>query len=263
MSINPESSSGGKKLNVLGFDIGGSGIKAAIVDTEKGELVTERVRIDTPEGGKPSSVAAVVNEICKSNNWSGIAGVGFPTLILNGVCKTAANIDKSWIGTNVSELFSQASNCKFYVLNDADAAGMAEMKMGAGKDQQQGTVMLFTLGTGIGSAIFVDGKLVPNTEFGHMEVRGKDAEKRASAYVKTEKDLSWEEWGGRLQEFLKRMEDLVPAELIIIGGGVSRKFEKFSPYLDLRAKVVPAKYSNQAGIIGAALFAEEQNTQGK
>ena len=250
-------------MNVLGFDIGGSGIKAAIVDTISGELLTERIRIDTPDGGKPSSVADVVNQLCQNFQWTGIAGAGFPTLILDGECKTAANIDKGWIGTNVAELFTNASSCKFYVLNDADAAGIAEMRFGAGKDQKKGTVLLFTLGTGIGSAIFVDGYLLPNTEFGHMDIRGKDGEKRAAASIKTDKNLSWQEWGERLQEYLKKMEDLIPAELIIIGGGISRKFDKFSPFLDLRAKVVPAKYTNQAGIIGAAWFAEQQNLAGK
>jgi polyphosphate glucokinase len=250
-------------MKVLGFDIGGSGIKVAVVDTDTGELITERVRVDTPEGGKPSSVAEVVGQLCKQFEWTGIAGAGFPTLIINGINMTAANIDKEWIGANPGQMFEKSSNCKFYVLNDADAAGIAEMGYGAGKDHQKGTVMLFTLGTGIGSAIFVDGHLVPNTEFGHMEIRGKEGEKRAAASIKTEKKLSWEDWSKRLQEYLQTMENLIPADLIILGGGVSRKFEKFAPYLKLRAKVVPATFGNQAGIIGAALYAAQQNSAGK
>jgi polyphosphate glucokinase len=250
-------------MNVLGFDIGGSGIKAAVVDTNTGELLTERVRVETPEGGKPSSVADVVGQMCKDFEWTGIAGAGFPTLIINGINLTAANIDKGWIGANPGEMFAKTSNCKFFVLNDADAAGIAEMGFGAGKDYQKGTVMLFTLGTGIGSAVFLDGKLLPNTEFGHLEIRGKEGEKRAAASIKTEKDLSWEEWSARLQEYLQTMENLIPADLIILGGGVSRKFDKFAPYLNLRAKVVAATFANQAGIIGAALYAAQQNSAGK
>jgi polyphosphate glucokinase len=246
-------------MEVLGIDIGGSGIKGAIVDISNGKMVTDRLRISTPVGGEPEDVAQVVNELVRHFEWNGPVGCGFPSLIRNNIALIAANISQSWVGMNVADLFFNASGCPFYVVNDADAAGIAEITLGIGKEYPKGVVLFLTLGTGIGSAIFLDGKLLPNTEFGHMEVRGKDAEKRASAAVRTNKHLNYMEWAERLQEVLEKMELLISPDVIIIGGGVSKDYDEFIPYLDLRAKIVPAQLRNQAGIIGAALYAYQQS----
>jgi polyphosphate glucokinase len=248
-------------MNVLGIDVGGSGIKGAIVDVNTGEFVTDRIRIETPPGGKPEDMAAVVKEMVQKFEWTGIVGCGFPSLISGGIALIAANIDDSWVGMNVSELFSKASGCPFYVVNDADAAGIAEMTFGIGKQYQNEIVLFLTLGTGIGSAFFINGHLFPNTELGHMEVRGKDAEKRASAAVKTKKHLSYEQWAERLQEVLSKMEMLFSPDVFILGGGVSKATDQFLPFLKLRAKIVPAQLRNQAGIVGAALFASRENAK--
>jgi polyphosphate glucokinase len=248
-------------MEVLGIDVGGSGIKGAIVDISSGKLLTDRLRITTPEGAEPEDVGRVVSELVKHFEWKGLVGCGFPSLIRNGVALIAANIDQSWVGINVADLFYQSTGCQFFVVNDADAAGIAEMTLGIGKEYSNGVVLFLTLGTGIGSAIFLDGKLLPNTEFGHMEVRGKDAEKRASAAVKTHKHLSYFEWSIKLEEVLEKMELLISPDVIIIGGGVSKDAEEFIPHLNLMAKVVPAQLRNQAGIIGAALFAYQQSGQ--
>jgi polyphosphate glucokinase len=221
--------------------------------------VTDRLRISTPEGGEPEDMARVVEELVRHFEWKGLVGCGFPSLIRNGVALIAANISQSWVGMDVADLFFKASGCPFFVVNDADAAGIAEMTLGIGKNYQKGVVLFLTLGTGIGSAIFLDGKLLPNTEFGHLEVRGKDAEKRASAAVKTNKHLSYMEWAERLQEVLEKMELLISPDIIILGGGVSKDSDIFIPYLDLRAKIYSAQLRNQAGIIGAALYAYQQS----
>jgi polyphosphate glucokinase len=185
--------------------------------------------------------------------WTGPVGITFPGVVDQGIVRTAANVDKAWIGTNARELFGKATGLAARVLNDADAAGVAEMRFGAGADEQ-GTVLMLTFGTGIGSALFVDGVLVPNTEFGHIEVHGQEAEKRASELVREEDGLSWGKWAGRVDEYLERMEMLLSPRLIIIGGGVSRKSGKFLPLLTgLRARVVPAAMHNDAGIVGAAM----------
>ena len=184
------------------------------------------------------------------------AGITFPGVVVDGVIKTAANLDPSWIGTDAVKAFSTGTKLAVTVLNDADAAGVAEVEFGAGKDVS-GTVLLLTFGTGIGSALFIDGRLVPNTEFGHIEIRGKDAEKRASELARETKDLSWGSWAGRVDEYLEHMEGMLSPDLIIIGGGVSRKAEKFLPLLSgLRARIVPAAMLNDAGIVGAALAVE-------
>ncbi len=243
----------------MGVDIGGSGIKGCLVNVETGELETPRFRLPTPEGGKPDPMAAVVQEVVSHFDHKGPVGYGFPSVVLNGVIFTAANIDKSWIGRDAAALFKSATKCPAYVLNDADAAGIAEMKFGVGKDYQKGVVLMLTLGTGIGSAIFLDGKLVPNLEFGHLEIRGKDGEKRASDAVRQEKKLSWKKWAERLQEYLSRVEGLVWPEVVILGGGVSKEWQKFVPFLNLRAKILPAQLFNQAGMIGAALYAHEMS----
>lgn len=242
-------------MEILGIDIGGSGIKGAPVDVEKGVLLAERQRLDTPQPSVPEAVGDTVAEIARRFSWQGPMGCTFPAVIKHGVAYSAANVDNSWIGFNGQELFEQKTGCPVLLLNDADAAGMAEMEFGAGKGQP-GVVIVLTFGTGIGSAIFVDGRLVPNTEFGHMEVRGKDAEHRASDRVRTEKDLSWEKWASRVNEFLGRMELLFSPDLFIIGGGVSKKYEKFLPLLQTQANIVPAQMLNEAGIIGAALAAK-------
>jgi polyphosphate glucokinase len=242
-------------LNVLGIDIGGTGIKAAPVDVSTGTLIAERVKLPTPQPSTPAAVADVVRELVKNFEWTGPAGITFPGVVDGGVVRTAANVDKAWIGTNALETFGAATGLTVHVLNDADAAGVAEMKFGAGADQP-GTVLMLTFGTGIGSALFVDGLLVPNTEFGHIEIHGQEAEKRASELVREESELSWGKWAGRVDGYLEHMEMLLSPGLIIIGGGVSRKSDKFLPLLTgLRAKVVPAALHNDAGIVGAAMAA--------
>lgn len=246
-------------MTLLGIDIGGTGIKGAPVDVTTGKLLAERFRIDTPHPALPNAVADVVEQIAANFKYKGPAGITFPSVVKNGVTYTAANVDETWVGTNAGELFSKHLNGPVVVVNDADAAGVAEMRFGAGKDRK-GVVIMITLGTGIGSAIFLDGKLLPNTEFGHLKIRGKDAEKRASEKVREDKDLSWKKWGKSLNEYLAEMEKLFSPDLFIIGGGISKKSEKFFPYLATKTEVVivPAQMRNEAGIIGAAYLASEQ-----
>ncbi len=244
-------------MDILGIDIGGSGIKGAPVNIETGELTAERFRIPTPQPAMPEAVADVVAEIVQHFNWQGkTIGCTFPAVIKNGVAFSAANVDLSWIGTNGEDLIKAKTGCPVLLLNDADAAGFAEMAFGAGKGHA-GVVILHTFGTGIGSAIFVNGQIVPNTEFGHLEIRCKEAEHRASANNRTKEDLSWKAWTYRVNEFLGRMEVLFSPDLFIIGGGVSRKHDKFLHLLESRAEILPAQMLNQAGIIGAAMAAFE------
>lgn len=240
-------------VHVLGIDIGGTGVKAAPVDTTSGELIAERQKIETPQPSTPEAVADVVQQLVTAFQWTGSAGITFPGVVVDGVIRTAANLDHGWIGVDAVKIFGAATKLPVTVLNDADAAGIAEMTFGAGKGVR-GTVLLLTLGTGIGSALFIDGTLVPNTEFGHIQIRGKDAEKRASEHAREEHDLSWGVWADRVDEYLGQMEGLLSPDLIIIGGGVSKKSDKFLPRLTgLRAKVVPAAMLNDAGIVGAAM----------
>jgi polyphosphate glucokinase len=246
-------------MSVLGIDFGGSGIKGALVDENTGELLTERYRLPTPVGALPQDVAEVVGDIARHFEYHGPIGIGFPSVILHGVVFTAANIDQGWIGVNAETLFSEVTGCPCFVVNDADAAGVAEMNYGVGLENPRGVTLFLTIGTGIGSAIFVDGKLLPNTELGHLEVRGKDAERRASDAVRKRKTLSWEEWAVRLHEVLARMEMLFWPDLIVLGGGVSKDWESFMPFIRLRSKIVPAKLLNQAGIIGAAIYAWDKS----
>jgi polyphosphate glucokinase len=248
-------------MEVLGLDIGGSGIKGAVVNIDNGELVTPRYRLPTPEKARPGDVADVVKDIVNHFEWHALMGCGFPAVLRDGVAYTAANISKSWIGKNAAELFTRMSGCTTYMVNDADAAGMAEMSFGAGRNQQKGVVLMLTIGTGIGTAIFVDGRLLPNTELGHIEIRGKEAEHRASDAVRQHKKLDWEDWAARFQEYLTTMENLLYPDLIIIGGGVSKQHEDFFPYLKLRAKIVPAQLLNQAGVVGAAVYAAKKNEE--
>lgn len=239
---------------ILGIDIGGTGIKGAPVDLERGELTADRFRIPTPEGGAPGDVARVVGEIVAHFETDGPIGCTFPAVIRHGVALTAANVDAAWIGTDAQALLEGETHRPFVVLNDADAAGIAEIEHGAGKGRT-GTVVMITLGTGIGSAVFVEGVLLPNTEFGHLEIRGKSAEQRASEKAREDDDLGWDKWARRLSEVLTNLEALLWPDLFIIGGGVSKKSEKFLPLLETRTEVVPAQLLNEAGIVGAAIAA--------
>ncbi|MET9623706.1 MULTISPECIES: polyphosphate--glucose phosphotransferase [unclassified Streptomyces] len=246
-------------MNVFGVDIGGSGIKGAPVDLERGDLAEPRHKVLTPHPATPDDVAGCVAEVVANFGWSGPVGVTFPGVVTGSTIRTAANVDKSWVGVDAGKLLSdRLGGLPVTVLNDADAAGVAEMTFGAGRGRK-GTVILLTLGTGIGSALFVDGRLVPNTELGHLELKGHDAEKRASTKAKEDEDLSWEHWATkRLQKYLDHVEMLFSPELFIIGGGVSRKADKFLPLLDITAEIVPAELENNAGIVGAAMAAAER-----
>jgi polyphosphate glucokinase len=241
-------------MQILGIDIGGSGIKGAPVDTETGKLLAARFRIPTPSPSKPKAVVGVVAEIARHFDWHAPVGCGFPGVIRDGVALTAANIHRSWIETNVADLFASQTGCPVKVLNDADAAGLAEMTFGAGRGRN-GTVLVLTLGTGIGSALFNGGHLMPNTEFGHLQIRGKDAEKRASDAARKLEDLSWKDWTKRLDEYLDAMEALLWPDLIVMGGGAVKYYERFAHRLTVRAEVVPAQLGNDAGMVGAALAA--------
>lgn len=239
----------------LGIDIGGTGIKGAPVDTNTGELVAPRLRIPTPHPATPSAVANVVAEIAKHFDWTGPIGATFPAVVKQGVTHTAANVDPAWIGTDAAAVLSEAAGAPVTVVNDADAAGLAEMEFGAGKGRQD-TVVVVTLGTGIGSAVFSRGHLVPNTELGHIQIRGKDAERRAAESVRESQQLSWKKWAKRLNEYFAQLEALLWPDLIVIGGGVSKKSERFLPLLTTRAEVVPAQLLNDAGIVGAAVVTD-------
>jgi polyphosphate glucokinase len=245
-------------VQILGIDIGGSGVKGAPVDSDSGELAAERFRIETPQPATPEAVAETVGEVAKHFSWSGPVGVTYPGVVIRGTVHTAANMDHSWIGVDAAALFGKVldtgGSSAPRVLNDADAAGVAEMAHGAGRGRD-GVVLMLTFGTGIGSALFLDGKLVPNTELGHLELHGKDAELRASARIRAEKELSWDKWAERVQEYLDLVEKLLSPELILVGGGVAKHADKFVPLLKLRAEIVGAKLMNEAGIVGAAMAA--------
>lgn len=238
----------------FGVDVGGSGIKGCDVDLDAGVLVSERLRIPTPEPSMPEAVAGVIAEIVTSFGWHGPLGVTLPCVVKGGIAHTAANIDRAWIGTDAAKLIGERVGQPVVVLNDADAAGIAEMRYGAGRGVS-GVTVLLTFGTGIGSAIFVDGRLVPNTEFGHLQLDGHDAEDIAAASVREELDLSWPEWAGRVSTYLRALETIIWPDLIIVGGGVSKRADRWLPLLDNRTPVVPATLRNDAGIVGAALTA--------
>ncbi|MEU3309001.1 polyphosphate--glucose phosphotransferase [Nocardiopsis sp. NPDC055551] len=243
----------------LGIDIGGSGIKGAPVDLDSGEFLHERHKVLTPEDSGPQAVADIVSRIADHfpETVRGPVGVTFPGVVQNGTVHTAANLDKAWVGTDARALFTEAVGRPVRVLNDADAAALAEARYGAAKGVR-GTVLMTTLGTGIGSALVVDGRLVPNTEFGHLEIDGHDAESRASSGAKERDGLSYPEWANeRLQRYYRVIEDLVWPDLIVVGGGVSRKAHKFLPLLDIRTPIVPAVLRNTAGIVGATLAAAQ------
>jgi polyphosphate glucokinase len=239
-------------MNILGLDVGGSGIKGAVVDPQSGTLVTERYRLDTPYPATPEMMIDTIAQIVAHFDWKGPVGCGFPAVVKDGLVQTASNISPYWVGVSVKERLEQATGCPVWVLNDADAAGLAEVRFGAGLNQP-GIVLVVTMGTGIGTALFIDGNLVPNTELGHIELDGKDAEKYASDGVRKKKDLKWKHWAKRVDTYLHSMEQLLWPDLFIIGGGVSKKSHKFLPRLTLRTRVVPASLLNDAGIVGAAL----------
>jgi polyphosphate glucokinase len=239
-------------MEALGIDVGGTGIKGAVVDTSDGELTSPRFRLLTPQPATPKAVTGTVAEIVRHFGWQGSVGCGFPAAIKQGVAMTASNVSKKWLGRNVQEGFEAPTRCAFTVVNDADAAGLAEMRFGAGRGVH-GVVLIVTLGTGIGTALFVDGRLVPNMELGHIEIKGKDAERWAADIVRQEDRLSWKRWARRVDKYLRTMEELLWPDLIVVGGGASKHHERFLPYVRTQAPVVPAQSRNEAGIIGAAL----------
>jgi polyphosphate glucokinase len=240
----------------FGLDIGGSGIKGAVVDVADGRLVTERVRVATPQPATPESVIALAAQLVHDASYTGPVGCGFPAVIKGGTAMTAANIDKSWIGSSVADpLSALLDGSPVAVVNDADAAGLAETRFGAGRDVG-GVVVMLTVGTGIGSAVFNDGRLLPNTELGHLEVDGHVAEHHASEVAREAHQLSHKQWAVRFNRYLEVVEGLLWPDLIIVGGGISKAPERFMPHLQSRARLVPAALANTAGIIGAALTAE-------
>ncbi|MFE9556484.1 polyphosphate--glucose phosphotransferase [Streptomyces sp. NPDC006692] len=242
--------------NVFGVDIGGSGIKGAPVDLDRGDLTRERHKVLTPQPATPDGVAGCVAEVVGHFGWSGPVGITFPGVVTANTIRTAANVAPEWVGVDAARLLGdRLGGLPVTVLNDADAAGVAEMRFGAGRGRK-GSVVLLTFGTGIGSALFTGGRLVPNTELGHLELHGHDAEKHASTKVKEDEDLSWQHWAHRVQKYLAHVEMLFSPELFIIGGGVSRRAEKFLPLIKgIKAEVVPAELQNNAGIVGAAMVA--------
>jgi polyphosphate glucokinase len=238
----------------LGIDVGGTGIKGAPVELVTGELAAARYRLDTPKGAKPKEVVETVRKVVAHHGTEGPIGITFPGVVTHGVIQTAANVDKDWIGIDADELFSRELDRPVHLVNDADAAGVAEVRFGAGKGHN-GVVVMITLGTGIGSAVFVDGRLLPNSELGHIEIDGKDAEKLASGKAQEREKLSWKEYTRRIQLYLDRLDALMWPDLVIIGGGVSKESSKFLPHLKTRSPVVAAALLNNAGIVGAALLA--------
>ena len=246
----------GKKKYVLGIDVGGSGIKGAPVDIKKGELLSERLRLETPKPATPKAVAETFAKLVKMHSWKGPIGCGFPAIVSHGVALSAANIDKKWIGTDIEKLFSKVSGCEVRVLNDADAAGVAAMRYGAGKGVN-GTVLMLTIGTGIGSALFIDGKLVPNTEFGHLKFKDGIAEHYAANSVRKAQNLSWEVWGKRFNEYLLHLDRILSPDLIILSGGASKRFDEFRHVITTKTKIIPSNMLNNAGTVGAAANAWE------
>ena len=246
----------------IGIDVGGSGIKAAVVDVDAGRFSSERLRVPTPVPSTPEAVSASIGRLVKrlvaaSGVDGGVpVGIGLPGVVLDGLLKTAANIDPTWVDFPITQKLSKSLTRPVFIVNDADAAGTAEMRFGVGAGRA-GVVVLLTLGTGVGSAVFVDGKLVPNTEFGQMEIRGRPAERRSAAAARTRRGLSWKAWANDLDEHLTRIDELIWPELIILGGGVSKNADKYVPRLTVRPPVVPAQLRNDAGIIGAAIYAAE------
>lgn len=246
-------------MKYLGIDIGGTGVKGAVVDTKKGVFVTDRLRIATPQPSTPDAVADVVRRIAEHFDWDGRVGCTFPGVIMHGTCHSAANLDKSWIGVHVSKAFSAATGgLHVTVMNDADAAGVAEQAFGAAKDNA-GLVAMLTLGTGIGSALLYHGVLTPNMELGHIQLNGMDAERYAAESAREREELSWEAWAGRLSEYFQMLENLIWPDLFVIGGGVSKTPDPWMPLIRCRTPIVPARLRNKAGIVGAALYAYKRH----
>lgn len=244
----------------IGIDIGGTGIKGALVDVQKGVLIGDRVRYETPEGGEPDAIAAVVRKIVTEldgKTGKNPVGICFPAVVIKGHTMSAANVSKAWIGLDADALFEKSLSRKVSVLNDADAAGQAEVKYGAGRGRR-GLVIMTTLGTGIGTALFINGQLVPNAELGHLEIDGVDYETMASFAAKEREDLSFVDWSKRLQKYYSTLERLFSPDLVIVGGGVSKQHEQFLPLLHTRAELLPALKRNNAGILGAANLARER-----
>jgi polyphosphate glucokinase len=249
-------------VEILGIDVGGSGIKGAPINTETGELLAPRQRIATPELAKPEPVAEVVGQIAQAFQWRGPIGVGFPAVVQHGKVFSAANISKRWIGVDAAELFRQATGCPVWVANDADVAGVAEMKFGAGRGRK-GLVLIITIGTGLGTALFTDGYLAPNMELGHIEMEGVDAELIASDAARKREELSWKKWGKRFNRYLNKLEALLSPDFVILGGGISKEYDKFREFLSIRAEIMPAQLLNEAGLVGAAVAAYEHLSEMK
>lgn len=241
----------------IGIDIGGTGIKGGIVDLETGELVSERVKLPTPEGGKPDDIVETTRAVLEKlpiEDADAPIGIDFPAVVSHGVTMSAANVSKKWIGYHAEQLFEKALGRDITFVNDADAAGYAETEYGAAKGRG-GVILLTTLGTGIGTALINDGVLIPNTELGHIEIEGRDAESRAAYSAKEREDLSWEKWGRRLTKYYRTLERLFSPDLFIVGGGVSKNFDEWSTFVKLNTEIVPAKFLNNAGILGSAALA--------
>lgn len=243
-----------KKKIYLGIDVGGTGLKTALVDVESGTLITEKHRALTPQPSKPLAVSKALKQLIHRIKYSGPIGCGFPAIIHNGVAKSAANIDDEWIGLNVEKYLEDAIGNPFYVANDADVAGLAEMKFGQA-NCADGLVIVLTIGTGIGSGMFYRGELIPNTEFGHLLYKGDIYEKYVSNATRKENNLTWEEWAVRFNGYLQHLEKLFSPDLFILGGGASKKFDRYADNLNVKTKVVPAEFQNDAGVLGAALYA--------
>ncbi|MBA3233188.1 MAG: ROK family protein [Propionibacteriales bacterium] len=243
----------------FGIDIGGSGIKGAPVDLTTGRLVDERYRVETPQPSTPDAVAAAVSDVLNHFNWTAPFGCTFPAVVQHGVVRTAANVSKEWVDTDIEQVLGDAAGRPVAALNDADAAGIAETHFGAATGQD-GLVIVTTLGTGIGSALILGGRLVPNTELGHLVVDGEDAEIRASANARKGEDLSWKDWAKRLSRYYTYVESLLWPDLFVAGGGVSKKSDKWLDHVQCRTPIVAAQLQNEAGIIGAAMVASERHT---
>lgn len=246
---------------ILGVDIGGTGIKGGLVDVQKGEMVSERYRLPTPQPATPQAIAETFQKIIQHFSWKGLVGVGFPAIVRNGEAYSASNIDKSWLGTNIEEVLSQRSGCDVYVLNDADAAGLASLHFGVGLGEN-GVTILLTIGTGIGSAVFSGGQLIPNTELGHLYLKNQTevVEKQLSKKVRKEQNLSWLEWSIRFNEYLHHIDRLFSPNLVILGGGGSKKFDDFKDFIQVDFDIKPAVLLNHAGTIGAAYYAWQQSS---
>ena len=242
----------------LGIDIGGSGMKAAIVDLETGELASERIRIPTPQPATPVAMADVAAELVRRHGWTGSIGVGFPGIVRHGVVHSAANIDDSWISVDADAVFTAACGVDVAMVNDADAAGLAEIRWGAGNGVT-GVVLVLTFGTGIGSGLFIDGTLVPNTELGHLELDGRDAESYAAASVREREGIGWKEWAPRVERYLRHVEMLFSPDLFIVGGGASKAADRWLPRISVDTPIVAAAMANNAGIAGAALVARQSH----